>query len=92
MFDDDFDPEFHSPEEVEAHDAEERQIAELAQFFTTLSRDEEAIKRLADEDPIGYALCGQPVEDFGWSAEQADAWLESRLSGEDSHLPGESGE
>jgi|GEM_PF-5123479 len=80
-FYDEPDPEFRTEWEREADEADEKQIADLLGFFATLSRDEQAIKRLADTDPLGYALCGQPNPDFGWTAEQADAWLESRLYG-----------
>jgi hypothetical protein len=86
-YDRNFDPDFHTPEERLAHhwaryeaDPEYRhKIDATADVVGHIGREQEALERLAETDPMGFVFSGQ-VHD-GRTAEQADAWL-------DSHLPG----
>jgi hypothetical protein len=68
-----FDEDDRDPDERE-------QAAYMFELAAQMDDEREALERLADSDPLGFVFSGQEHE--GRTAEQADAWLESRLHGE----------
>jgi hypothetical protein len=82
MFDDDFDPSMHTPEEIEAHEADEQAVLAAAQILKSLdflAAPQAALERLIREDALGYELFGRPwVDDDGRPQPVApDAWLDA---------------
>jgi hypothetical protein len=66
-FDDDFDPESHTPEEIAAEESERRQVDELCQLFDDLDAHQAALERLAHEDLLGLMWFGDRP---GWIDER----------------------
>jgi hypothetical protein len=67
MDDDDFDPDSHTPEEIAAHEAEQRQRDEIYHLECELDDELAALKQLEHDDPVGVVWFGHD-----------DAWIDAR--------------
>jgi hypothetical protein len=79
-FDDDFDPEMHTAEEIRAHflaryDADpvfRLRVDELAEMIASMDTQQRGLEQLQQDDPVGMVWFGDD-----------DQWVDSRLSRKD---------